>query len=207
MRAKPSFTREKELMKAFDFVFGMDEVGRGSLAGPLVAGAVCFDKKFPWFKKINDSKLLKAKDREYLSGLIKKNSKYYIETVDVDYINKKGIGKANSLIFKRLAGKISKDFKDKKIYFLIDGRRKKLGFKNTDFIINGDGKHVSISAASIIAKVDRDLKMSKYSNEFKEYGFSKNKGYGTLSHRTVIKKLGRTSIHRTSFFIKGIDTK
>lgn len=195
----PSFSYELDLYKRFDAVFGIDEVGRGSFAGPLVASCVYFEKEYEWFKEINDSKLLTVKKRNELAKLILENSLYLIEEIGVDVINKIGIGKANKLIFEHLITKIKNKFKDKNIYFLIDGNNLDFKFQNIEFIISGDSKHVSIAAASIIAKVHRDNLMTKLDTEYPGYYFLENKGYGTKMHRDALKKIGLSSIHRTSF--------
>ncbi len=197
---KPSYNLEKELLeKNFDFVFGMDEVGRGSFAGPLVACGVAFAKEFSWFKNLNDSKLLSAKKREQLSKIILENAKCFIEVVEIKTINKIGIGKSNKLIFERLIKKIVNQHKEKEIHFLIDGNRKRIRRKNLSFIIRGDSKIISIAAASIVAKVYRDKLMEDLGKIYKGYNFSKNKGYGTKFHQEAIKKLGLCEIHRRSF--------
>jgi ribonuclease HII len=201
---KPSFDLEKELFEnKVDFVFGMDEVGRGSFAGPLVASAVAFEKEFPrWFKKINDSKLLSAKKREQLSKLILRNARCFTEIIEVETINKIGIGKSNKLIFERLIRKILNERKRRKIHFLIDGNKKKIRRKNLSFIVKGDSKIISIAAASIIAKVYRDKLMKDLGRVYKGYNFSKNKGYGTKFHQNAIKKFGLCDIHRKSFNLR-----
>ncbi len=200
MQKKPSFNRENELLNGtIDLVFGMDEVGRGSFAGPLVASAVCFTKEFQWFKEINDSKLLTEKKRKYLSKLILKHGLCFIEIIDIEIINEFGIGEANKLVFENLVNRISKEYKKKKIFFLIDGRKRKISNRSLEFIIKGDRKSISIAASSIIAKVYRDELMRKLGREYKGYNFSKNKGYGTKFHREALKKLGLSKIHRISF--------
>jgi len=199
MIRKPSFNLEKELLNSVDFVFGMDEVGRGSFAGPLVASAVCFEKEFKWFKDINDSKLLTAKERERLSKLILKNAKCFTELIEVEMINKIGIGKCNRLIFARLIKNILSEHKARKIHFLIDGRKQQVRRRNLQFIIRGDSQTISIAAASIIAKVFRDKLMQDLGKIYQGYNFSKNKGYGTKFHQEAIKKFGLCDIHRKSF--------
>lgn len=200
MNKKPSFNLERELkLQNFDFVFGMDEVGRGSFAGPLVATAVCFEKEFKWFKNLNDSKLLSAKKREHLSKLILKNAKCFTETIDIETINKIGIGKSNKLIFERLIKKILSEHQENNIHFAIDGNKQTIRRKNLSFIVRGDSKVISIAAASIIAKVYRDKLMQDLGKSYRGYNFAKNKGYGTKFHRDAIKKLGLCDIHRKSF--------
>ncbi|MCL5435165.1 MAG: ribonuclease HII [Patescibacteria group bacterium] len=203
MNKKPSFDRENELLKGnVDLVFGMDEVGRGSFAGPLVASAVCFTKEFKWFKEINDSKLLTHKKRKQLSKLILKNSLSFVEIIDVEIINEFGIGETNRLIFENLVRRISNEYRKRKIFFLIDGGKKKIKSKNIEFIVKGDQKSVSIAASSIIAKVYRDKLMRKLGKEYKGYNFSKNKGYGTEFHQKALKNLGLSEIHRKSFRLR-----
>jgi ribonuclease HII len=203
---KPSFNLEKELKtQNYELVFGMDEVGRGSFAGPLVASAVCFKEELEdndWFKELNDSKLLTALIREQLSKLILKHAKCFTEIIDVETINKIGIGKCNKLVFERLIKKILNEHKGNKIHFLIDGNKKKISRKNLSFIIKGDSKITSIAAASIIAKVYRDKLMVSLGKIYKGYNFSKNKGYGTKFHREAIKKLGLCEVHRKSFNLR-----
>ena len=195
----PSFNREEELSKAFDSVFGIDEVGRGCFAGPIAAAAVSFDKKYLWFKDVNDSKLLSYKERKRLSKLILKHGTCFIEIIEVEIINEIGIGESNKRIFENLILKITKEQKNNKNYFLIDGNKKGIEYKNLEYIIKGDQKHISIAAASIIAKVYRDGLMRDLAKIYKGYNFSKNKGYGTKFHQNAIKKLGFCDIHRKSF--------
>jgi ribonuclease HII len=177
----------------------MDEVGRGSFAGPLVASAVCFNKKLDnGLDEINDSKILSAAKREQISKLILKQAKCFTEIIEIETINKIGIGKCNKLIFERLIKKIINEHKDKKVHFLIDGKRN-IEQENLTFIIKGDSKVISIAAASIIAKVYRDNLMRDLGKIYQGYNFAKNKGYGTKFHQEAIKKLGLCAIHRTSF--------
>jgi len=199
MKRKPSFNLEKEFLNKVDFVFGMDEVGRGSFAGPLVASAICFEKEFKWFKDLNDSKLLTAKVRERLSKLILKNAKCFTEIIDIKTINKIGIGKSNKLIFERLIKKILSEHKQKTVHFLIDGNKQPIRRRDLQFIVKGDSKVISIAAASIIAKVFRDKLMTDLGKVYQGYNFAKNKGYGTKFHRDAIKKFGLCEIHRKSF--------
>jgi ribonuclease HII len=177
----------------------MDEVGRGSFAGPIIAAAVCFKKEYPWFNEINDSKQLTASKREKLSKLILEKGLSFIEIVDVEIINQFGIEEANRLVFTNLINRIIKKYKHKKLYFLIDGNNKPINIKNLEFIIKGDSKSISIAAASIVAKVYRDELMRKLEEKHFGYDFSNNKGYGTKSHQKAIKKLGLSEIHRKSF--------
>jgi ribonuclease HII len=200
MNKKPSYNLERKfLTRNFELMFGMDEVGRGSFAGPLVAAAIAFEKEFEWFDDLNDSKLLSAKKRENLSELILNNAKSFIEIIEVEEVNQKGIGECNRLVFERLIKKIKNEHKERKIKFLIDGGKQKIELDNLEFIVKGDSKVVSIAAASIIAKVFRDSLMTGLEDTYHGYNFAKNKGYGTKFHRDAIKKLGLCDLHRTSF--------
>ena len=193
----PSFKFEKLYWdKGFKNILGIDEVGRGSFAGPLVAAAVILSEDFN-VKDIKDSKLLTSKKRQELSEYILKNIKdYSISEVSVEYINKYGVGMATHRAFlnciKNLEGKFD--------FVLVDGFKIK-NFDNAKQknIIHGDRLSYSIAAASIIAKVYRDNLMLKLHEEFQNYSFDKNKGYGTKAHREAIKKFGLSKIHRTSF--------
>jgi ribonuclease HII len=184
--------------KGYKQIVGVDEVGRGAFAGPLVAAAVSFDKEFDWFKDIKDSKLLSPQKREILSDLILQNGNCFIEIINVNQINKLGVGKCNKLIFEKLINSIIINHKSK-IYFLIDGNKLGIQNDNLKFIVNGDQKVISIAAASIIAKVYRDNLMQELHKQFPKYGFNENKGYGTKQHRNALKTHGLCQIHRTSF--------
>jgi ribonuclease HII len=199
MNKKPSYNLEKELLNTVDLVFGMDEVGRGSFAGPLVAAAVSFENEFEWFNELNDSKLLTPTKRERLSKLILANAKCFIEIIEVETINEIGIGKCNQLAFEGLIKKIHSEHKGKIIHFLIDGNKLPINEKDLEFIVKGDSRIISIAAASIIAKVFRDKLMTDLEEVYNGYGFSKNKGYGSKFHQEAIKKFGLCAIHRTSF--------
>lgn len=182
--------------KGFSLVCGIDEVGRGSFAGPVVVGAVIFkDSKIP--EGINDSKLLKPLIREKLSEEIKKISYWAISEISVRFINKLGIAKATQMAFRKVVKILSPD------YILIDAFYiKHLNRKKQKAIVKGDQKCASIAAASIIAKVYRDKLMKKLSKKYPKYGFAKHKGYGTKRHQEAIKKHGLCKIHRKSFNLK-----
>ncbi len=183
--------------KGYNNICGIDEVGRGCFAGPVVAGAVIFSSDCNFPKGIADSKLLKPKKREELAGLIKECAKAWaVGEISVTDINKFGIGKATQMAFRKAIKNLSKipDF------VLIDAfyinhlsRKKQMPVKG------GDRLSVSIAAASIIAKVYRDKLMGELHKKFPDYGFSKHKGYGTKEHQEAIKKFGLSKLHRTSF--------
>ena len=126
----------------------------------------------------------------------------YCAIIEVEAINKFGIGKCNRLIFEKLIRDSLRKYEHKTLHFLIDGNKKKIRRKNLQFIVKGDQKIISVAAASIIAKVYRDNLMKKLGKQFPGYNFAKNKGYGTKFHREAIGKLGLCQIHRKSFNLK-----
>ncbi|MEK7186567.1 MAG: ribonuclease HII [Patescibacteria group bacterium] len=210
----PTFKEESLLWeRGVEFVIGVDEVGRGSFAGPVTAGAVIFRKRSIFegglLTKINDSKLLEPKIRESLSVEIKKEALCYAtSTVGVSTINNVGIGKATQIAMRMAVESImykilSSKYRSDKFFVLIDGFNikhiRKIGLKNQKGIIKGDRKSISIAAASIIAKVHRDGLMRKLNRKYPQYGFFQNKGYGTKFHQTAIKNHGLSDLHRTSF--------
>ena len=175
-------------------IAGIDEVGRGPLAGPVIAAAVILDRKnIP--EGINDSKKIPKAKRILLAEKIKENSIYAYgaaSEIEIDEIN---ILQASLLAMKRASDGLSVVPKTT----LIDGNFKPDIKNNTISIIKGDSKSVSIAAASILAKVYRDEIMLRYSKQFPEYGFQTNSGYGTKEHLSALKNYGITPIHRKSF--------
>jgi len=195
----PSFNFEKQFRElGFAIIAGVDEVGRGAIAGPIVAGAVVFSdysKITPKIRQINDSKVLTYQQREDLSFYIqKKADDFSFGEVSVLEINQMGIGPANILAFKRaLDGLKNCDFA------LIDGRRFR-GFDRKFFCLEkGESKSISIAAASIVAKVYRDHLMEKLGETMPDYLFGSNKGYGGKAHYEAIKRLGPSDHHRKDF--------
>ena len=177
------------------FIAGVDEVGRGSLIGPVYAAAVILKKKINK-KELKDSKKLNKARREILSKYIKKNSTWAIGSASIKEIEKINILNASLLAMKRAIKKLKK----KPTLVLIDGNKipeiKNYKIKS---IIKGDQKISEISAASIIAKVSRDNLITNLSKKFNKYSWSKNAGYGTKDHLIAIKKYGVTHLHRKSF--------
>ena len=176
-------------------IAGIDEVGRGSLIGPVYAAAVIL-KKTANTKILKDSKTLSPKKRRYLNNYIKKNSFWSLGKASVKEIEKINILQASLLAMKRAIKKLKK----KPSHVLIDGNKTpEIKNYNLKAIIKGDQKIPSISAASIIAKVSRDRFITKLSKKNKGYHWEKNFGYGTKQHLKAIKKLGITKHHRKTF--------
>jgi ribonuclease HII len=200
----PDFIYENRLRRhGYKLIAGVDEVGRGSFAGPVVAGCVVFNKIFiPDGIIINDSKKLSPKRREIADKWIRKNALAFgIGQASVGQINHLGIKKASEIAFR----KAIVNCKSSIDYLLIDAFYipyvKGLRRRNQKPIIKGDTKSISIAAASIIAKVYRDNLMLNLGKKpkFRKYKWGKNKGYGTLEHRKAIKKHGPTRYHRKQF--------
>ena len=176
-------------------IAGVDEVGRGSLIGPVYAAAVILKKNLDK-KKLKDSKKLTKKNREILEKYIKKNSYWSIGSASLNEIEKLNILNASLLAMKRAIIKLK--IKPKQV--LIDGNKvPKIKNYNLKYVIKGDEKIPEISAASIIAKVSRDRLITKMSKKYIRYSWNKNAGYGTKDHLSAIKKFGITKHHRKTF--------
>ena len=173
---------------------GVDEVGRGCLAGPVVSSAVVL-KETVNISMLKDSKKISFKKRIEIAEHIKLNSIYAIGTASVEEILKINILQATLLSMKRAIDQLSV----KPELILIDGNFAPQGLKNFKTIINGDEKIKSISAASIVAKVYRDQLMIKLSEKFQNYAWERNFGYGTKAHMEGLRKFGITSHHRKGF--------
>lgn len=188
----------------YTIIAGVDEAGRGPLAGPVVAGAVHFPKKLEAsvLKDINDSKKLTAKKREELYYYLVQNVDFGVGIVDNDFIDKKGIRLATFTAMQQAVAGLSIT-----PHFLkVDGRDNFPFNIPCEFIIKGDAKEKIIGAASIIAKVTRDNLMKSYAEQYPQYGFAQHKGYGTAMHRDMIKQHGFSPIHRQSFKLKELES-
>jgi len=189
---------KKYLSKEVKFLAGVDEAGRGPLAGPVVAAAVIFDKKTS-IKNVNDSKQLTQNQREYLFDKIKaKALSYSVSVIDHTIIDEINILNASLLAMKQAVESLN----IKPDLILVDGNR---GFPS-DIpvipVIKGDAKSFSIAAASILAKVTRDRIMKNLSLDYPEYFWDQNKGYPTRKHRDIILKIGPSPLHRKTFLGK-----
>ena len=186
---------EKKYEGDFDFICGLDEVGRGPLAGPVVTGAVILPKGLK-IMYVNDSKQLSEKMREELSlEIMDKAIAYSFGVVDNEVIDDINILQATFKAFRMAIN----DLSVKPDILLNDAVKiPEVDIRQVP-IIKGDAKSISIASASIIAKVKRDKMMVEYDKIYPEYGFASNKGYGSQAHIEALKKYGPTPIHRKSF--------
>lgn len=188
---------EKELRnEGFSFVAGVDEAGRGPLAGPVVAAAVIF-LDYTKVPQVFDSKQLKEKTRDELFELLTHSDDiiYAFAEVDNNEIDRINILQATHLAMRTAVDKLSQ----KPDFVLIDGNPVKSMHYPNKSVVKGDAKCAAISAASIIAKVHRDRLMCKYAELYPEYGFEIHKGYGTAAHLAAIQQYGPCPIHRKTF--------
>ncbi len=184
--------------KGYKLIAGLDEVGYGAWAGPVVAGVVVWQPKKKIYK-IRDSKILTAKVREKLAKKIKKEAVgWAVGEASVEEIAEKGLGQARNLAMIRALERL--EFVPD--YLLIDAV--KLCWKDVDFkaIIKGDSRSISIGAASIVAKVYRDNLMEKLDGAYSKYGFAKHKGYGTKYHQEMMRRYGFSGQHRMNYNLK-----
>jgi len=174
-------------------ICGIDEAGRGPIAGSLVMAGVILNEKI---EGLNDSKKLSEKKRESLYEIIKNSSKWFIYEVKASKIDNAGLSKAikESLL-------AIKNYFDEDIDFLFDGNSS-FGVSDISTLVKADTKVSAVSAASILAKVYRDRQMKEFAKIYPDYGFEKHKGYGTKAHLEAIAKYGYCKIHRKSFKIK-----
>jgi len=188
---------EKSLwLNGIDNITGVDEVGRGCLAGPVVAAAVILPKGFNDSRVIDSKQLSHALRESAYEMIIKKSLSYAVSAVPVNTIDKINILNAS---MNAMWGAINK-LEPKPEFILIDGNRAPVDLKVPfECIVKGDQKSRSIAAASIIAKVVRDRLMVKLSKLYPEYKFESNKGYGTAAHVKALSKFGPTPHHRYSF--------
>lgn len=200
---KPRLYYEKKFKRqGFDLIIGVDEAGRGPLAGPIVAAAVAL--KTSRFKNyIDDSKRLTPRQREQAFLEIIYKSVFGIGIVDEKMIDHLNISVATRIAMQealsRLINKLEYRRGQYRIHVLIDGKVKlNINWPFTN-IIGGDAKSKSIACASILAKVTRDRIMSLYDRIFPEYGFLRHKGYPTKAHRVALKRFGPSIIHRESY--------
>jgi ribonuclease HII len=194
-------------MKKFDrkyftkdviYLAGVDEAGRGPLAGPVVAAAVIFHKR-TIIKGVNDSKQLTEKQREKLyKKIILRALSYSVSVVEASIIDDINILNATMLAMQQAVNNLT----TKPDLILVDGNRKFQSDISVIPIVKGDTKSFSIAAASILAKVTRDRLMRNLAREFPNYLWEKNKGYPTKEHREIIRQIGPSPLHRNTFLKK-----
>lgn len=196
----PDYTVENEISaKGYNFICGVDEAGRGPLAGPVCAAAVIL-KSDTEIKGLNDSKKLTEAKRESLYKIIIENAvSFAVAFSTVEEIENLNILNATFVAMERAVSKLNipADFA------VIDGNRLPDLSIPALAVVKGDSKSMSVAAASVLAKVTRDRLMLEYDKKYPSYGFAAHKGYGTKAHYEAINKYGITEIHRKSF-LKGV---
>jgi len=187
--------------EGYHVVAGVDEAGRGPLAGPVVAAAVVFPPDYV-NQEIKDSKKLTAAKREKLYDIISRDAVALgMKVVDADFIDHVNILQASLQAMREAVLELSAS----PDYLLVDGLHRIPIITPQKPIVKGDSLSVSIAAASIIAKVSRDRIMEIYHRQFPQYNFHRNKGYGTQQHLDAIRQFGVCKIHRKSFHVKSLN--
>ena len=193
------------------FIIGIDEAGRGAVAGPIVAAAILsrgLDFELEILSQVKDSKQLSPKKREQLFSSLKDNFIWAVSVINNQQIDKRGIQTANCLVAERALKKVSRQLKKSPSQIVADyigGAHKYIKDSQIEFYKKGESKFVEIAAASILAKVYRDRLMSRLHKQYKEYNFGQHKGYGTKQHLQIICQKGVCTIHRQSFLQKYLD--
>ncbi len=197
-----SYEREKR-NEGYKYIAGVDEAGRGPLAGPVCAAAVILPDDV-FIEGINDSKKLTEKRREELFDIIREKAIAY----NICMVDEKRIDEINILnaTYEAMNGAVN-GLNVTPDYVLIDGNRIGGMTLPHETVVKGDAKSVSIAAASILAKVSRDRFITKMAQKYPEYGFEKHKGYGTAAHNEAILKYGPCPIHRRTFLKKLLGDK
>lgn len=183
----------KYYQAGYDYIIGLDEAGRGPMAGELVVAGVIFPKGY-FDERINDSKQLSSKKREFLYNLIIENALFYnIEIISVEDVDRLNVYQAS----KKGMEKCVEVLKQENMFALTDAMP--INYQDHLAIVKGDAKSISIAAASILAKVTRDRLMVNHALQYPQYGFEKHKGYVTKAHKEALDKFGPCPIHRKSF--------
>lgn len=193
----PTWRAERAFWRGgFGRVAGVDEVGRGPLAGPVVAGAVVLQQsRARWVRQLRDSKMLTAAAREELAAEIRERTDWGLGMVSPQVVDQLGIVWATRLAMRRAVLALE----SRPDALIVDGREVVYCGIEQRAIIDADELCISVSAASIVAKVARDALMCRYDSTFPGYGFVENKGYATREHREALHALGPTTIHRLTW--------
>ena len=195
--AREYLTRKGILIDGEPCIVGLDEVGRGPLAGPLAVGAVVLPRE-PIIEGLNDSKKLTPEKREDIAAIVKeKAAAWSVQYIEADHIDTCGMTASLVVAFRRAIAAIEEQG-IKPDVVLLDGNPLHLDPREVN-VIKGDARCASISAASIIAKVDRDALMCRYAEQYPEYHFDSCKGYHSEEHAEAIRRYGLSPIHRKSF--------
>jgi len=199
IRCMPTFAEEERLAaQGYRLIAGIDEAGRGALAGPVVAAAVILPRRFKarWLKEVNDSKRLTPQKREYLFPFIQEAAVATgVGITSHQFIDERNIVIATRLAMKQAIEQLSPSPDSLLIDFM---RLPEIGIHQRG-IVNGDGLSFSIACASVIAKVTRDQMMIELDDDYPSYGLCRHKGYGTREHIDCLRRLGPCPIHRRSF--------
>jgi len=187
--------------EGYQLIAGVDEAGRGPLAGPVVAAAVILPPDY-FNSEINDSKQLSASKREMLYDVIEKNAVAVgVRIVEADVIDDVNILQASLQAMRDAVLELS----ESPDFLLVDGLYRVPIITPQKPVVKGDSLSISIAAASIMAKVTRDRIMEMYHRQFPQYNFRQNKGYGTKEHLDAIREFGICKIHRKSFHVKNLN--
>ena len=187
---------EQAASEGFQFVAGVDEVGRGCLAGPVVAAACILDQSKPVPRRLNDSKKLTERQRKEIDEELRQTAvAYSLGIIDADEIDRVNILEATKLAMLKAIDGLT----PAPDHLLIDALQLRQCSLPQKAIIKGDSISYSIAAASVIAKVFRDDLMKQYDAEFPEYGFAGHKGYGSVAHFAAIREHGPCRLHRKTF--------
>ena len=195
--SKPTWQVENAFWReGYQRVAGVDEVGRGPLAGPVVAGAVVLRySRAGWVRRLRDSKILDAPTREELAEQIRRHCDFGIGVVSSHVIDQLGMTRATRLAMRRAVEQLEQT----PDALIVDGREVVECETVQRAVIGGDALCPSVAAASIVAKVARDRMMDALDERFPGYGFAQNKGYATPEHREALRRLGHASVHRLLF--------
>ncbi len=193
----PTWRYERALWRSGAIrVAGVDEVGRGPLAGPVFAGAVVLPtSRLRWLSRLNDSKVVEAGEREELARAIRRSADFGIGAVSNHVIDQIGIVRATRLAMRIAVARL----RERPDALIVDGREVVAGGIRQEPVIDADALSKSVAAASIVAKVARDAVMCALDARFAGYGLAQNKGYYTAGHREALERLGYSTIHRLTF--------